>query len=298
MPITQAADFTYSKYVVSANAPILNTGGAYVLNIDGTIMKGDYNKFKDLLSKISTLATTDFNEAKRKNTEEYKKWVKKYGAQEGAARITLYLNSLGGDVVEAIKIGRAVRDLLLNTHTGLDTSSADFKELKCMSACFFIWISGVDRRASPGDKTLGIHRLYFEKNHYKGLTSKQAEIKYKNLKNKAVTFLKEMGVSEKYADKMFAVPSNDVYILSEKEVDDLEGMVPYYEELLFSRCGAFTKHEKKDYMECVVRKVNSKKCSSMSPEYLSYIESKIEVTQECWRVHKSIERWGRINGFF
>ena len=105
-----------------------------------------------------------------------------------------------------------------------------------------------------------------------------------------------MNVPEKYADKMFSVPSNEVYMLSKDEVASLEGKTPYYEELLFSNCGSFTKQEDDDNWECPSEK-NPSRCSSLSSGYLAYIKSKIRKTERCWMRYDAVERWKRMNAY-
>jgi hypothetical protein len=170
-----------------------------------------------------------------------------------------------------------------------------------MSACFFIWVSGVERRAitRSGKNSLGIHRLFFSQAQYKELSASQAEAEYKRIRETAELFLKEMDVPEQYSDRMFRVPSNDVYYLSAAEIDELEGKSPYYEELLYSRCGNYTKAEKQDYYDCVIGLQGgvAHRCGTLSTEYLNYVKKKINSTEDCWRDHDGIERWSRMSKF-
>lgn len=316
------------SFVRAANIDFIKTRAIYVLKIDGKIENGDFTKFMDKLSQVFVLCNADFQESLKKFKEEdpsaYKKrWTDKYGEPKDLARIKVLLNSAGGDIAEAMKIGRAVRDMLLSTQTGFFFHFRDKSQMalsssldtKCMSACFFVWVSGVDRTANfykKGKNPLGIHRLYFNPEYYKGLSSDKAEIEYRKLKDGAKKYLQEMGVPDYYFVKMFNIPSNEVYILSKEEVENLEGKIPYYEEFLFSKCGSYTKQEKQDYDECLdlmplikngtLQKADFlaiiNKCEALSPGYLDYLESKINETKDCWRTHGDIELWKTMSKYF
>jgi hypothetical protein len=119
---------------------LLRLGGAQVL-LEGTIEIGDYDK---LLKRIN----------------------------EDCINYTcidaIYLASSGGNVIEAMKIGRLVRKLRLETHVPSDlppprrqTTKAILKNAKanymCISACFFIFVAGIDRERDIYAPILGIH---------------------------------------------------------------------------------------------------------------------------------------------
>lgn len=105
------------SFVQAANIDFIKRGVMYVLKIDGKIENGDFPKFVDKLSQVFALCTADSQESLKKFKEEdpsaYKNWTDKYGEPKGLARITVSLNSTGGDIAEAMKIGRAVRVCLL-----------------------------------------------------------------------------------------------------------------------------------------------------------------------------------------
>jgi hypothetical protein len=301
--------------VQAANIEVSKMGVMHYLTIDGKIENGDFFKLMDKLSQIFFLCTAETKETltnfKGEDPSAYERWINKHGEPKGLARITICLNSKGGNIAEAMKIGKVVRDMLLSTETGFCVDSRNKPDNKCMSACFFIWVAGVDRNAifvEPRNP-LGIHRLYFDSEYYKGLSSDKAEIEYKKVKNEAKKYLEEMGVPDYYFDKMLNIPSNEVYILAKEEVDNLKGRIPYYEQYLFSKCGSYTKKEEWDYHFCVMGIGKEylqeddylsiiNKCRSLSSGYLSYLKSKIQETENCWRVYGDIERWKRMNKYF
>ena len=61
------------------------------------------------------------------------------------------LNSLGGNVVEALAIGQAIRN------AGLDT--AILNQAVCASACALIWLAGINRYLAP-EGLVGFHAAY------------------------------------------------------------------------------------------------------------------------------------------
>ncbi len=117
------------------------------LLIEGIIKAGDFEKFRNKL------------------------------VEKGKPPTPLYLNSPGGDLREALKIGRLVRKLRLNTTAPILiastkelvcwkwTTRVEIRELKkgdeciCASACFFIYVAGVDRNGGYD----AVHRPYVKK---------------------------------------------------------------------------------------------------------------------------------------
>jgi hypothetical protein len=310
--------FLNASIAKAANIEVKGRGSSYSVIINGQIEKGDYSKFMDKLSQAFALSSAEsmesFIKLKNDNPIAYKKYMEKYNDPMGSVNIGIWLNSIGGDVVEAMKIGGAVRDMLLPTSTGFyfvyeEKSEEKSQVMTCMSAGFFIWIAGVDRNAyippSYGNKSsLGIHRPYWDKEYFKNLSSEEAEREYGRLENTAKQYLQAMGLPDKYITKMFNVPSNEVYFLSEDEIDSLEGKIPYFEELLLSRCESFTKQEFQDFVDCFGHSQGflsheiERKCKALSPGYLDYLQSKIHETFLCWNTNWGIERWKRMSKYF
>lgn len=67
---------------------------------------------------------------------------------------TVYLDSLGGDVLAAMRIGRMIRKYEGETYIG---RPPNYDEAKCYSSCALIFIAGVLRLSSG---YLGLHRPY------------------------------------------------------------------------------------------------------------------------------------------
>ena len=112
----EAADIAVADFIAPGSS-------SYAVSIDGEIVKGDYERFVKFLNEqigeIGSLA-------------EHPGWPS-----------SLWINSAGGNVIEAIKLGRLVRELMIGVHVG--TNSPDDQ---CNSACFLIWAGGVERHST------------------------------------------------------------------------------------------------------------------------------------------------------
>jgi hypothetical protein len=120
-----------------------NEDGRYTILIHSEIKKGDFEAFADLTKTVGN---------------DRQIWVK--------------LNSPGGDVVEAMRIGRLIRERFM--FTGI------MPERECASACVFILMAGVFRLAGP-TAHVGIHRPKFDPVYFAGLTPDQARATYDSM---------------------------------------------------------------------------------------------------------------------
>ena len=192
----------FSSKVVRSDEPILESyclGNAWescFIYFDGTITKGLADQFKETL--ISS---------------------------EGPA---VYLNSPGGDLQEALTIGRLIREAGkltgIGSLEGVDTWEGtdrpmDFPENgKCESACAYAFMGGKERTLGSGK--LGLHRFYSTE---RGLTSDEAQF----LSGLLVEYMVEMGVDA----RLFLAASKEgaagMYYVSEAESLDYAIITPY-----------------------------------------------------------------------
>ncbi len=139
------------------------------------------------------------------------------------------LDSPGGDVLEAMRIGTLVRTL-----------SVRVVALTCNSACVLIWVAGVERSAA-GD--LGLHRPFFDKHYFSGLSKAQAEIKYNDLLRQVETYLREMLVPQEAIELIARTESAGVARVGETSnlplYAKLAASAPAFAEWLLSKCGKF-----------------------------------------------------------
>ena len=172
----------------------------------------------------------------------------------------LSLASPGGDLAEAMKIGRLVRALKLHTivpsqrpgpHLIVGTANAHKltnpkANYTCASACFFIFAAGVNRTTDLlDDPILGIQRPYLSDSDLRLLSGDQAIISANQVRTTVDNYLKEMSVTAKYADLMFSVPKDKVRWIANAEFHaDLEGTIPELRDWLAARCDKRTDVEK------------------------------------------------------
>lgn len=169
------------------------------VNIKGEIVKGDYERLIEII---------------------------KYMDQPP---MIYQLDSMGGDVLEAIKIGSLLRE----TYAKVIVDDMQV----CASACVFILVGSPDRLLFDGAR-IGIHRPFFNRSYFSTLTAAKAEKKYRELQNIVKAYLLNMGVPQDFIDMMYTISSNDVKWISGAEIEEKLGeKTPFYEELLLSKCG-------------------------------------------------------------
>jgi len=185
-----------------------------------------------------------------------------------ACASSIYLASPGGNVVEAMKIGRLVRTLRWTTRipevVSPDLRSALATQLKlkdpganfmCASACFFVYVAGFERD-TPCDAwasqeplferhrgILGIHRPFMSDAELETLSVNQAMASAIQVRSVVETYLKEMGVPSKYADMMFSVPKDQVRWIDAADFKaDFSGFIPELKDWVDARCNNKRKH--------------------------------------------------------
>jgi hypothetical protein len=155
----------------------------------------------------------------------------------------LILVSPGGDVDEALKIGRLFRKHLILADApwrkpdgsiwiyGLDrTRPCRGQNCTCASACAFIWFGAVER-----DGTVGLHRPYIDDPMFAGLPPAEASIRYRQMLDRVVSYLNDMEVPTSIIESMTTTGSGNI-----RWVDAIdEGVVrpPSIAEWVGASCG-------------------------------------------------------------
>jgi len=144
------------------------------------------------------------------------------------------IESPGGDVKEAIRIGSIIRGLY-----GVITVKLD---KYCASSCFLIWINGAHRFATYPDapKTAGylaVHRPYFTQidGRTEGIES-AGDRQVKAMKQMR-GYLEENMIPRTLIDEMMSRPSNGAYVLSGNDLRMLGEVPPWFEEISIAKCG-------------------------------------------------------------
>ena len=169
---------------------------------------------------------------------------------------SLYIASSGGNVAEAIKIGRLIRDLRMETQIPgrvhdeeiIVPPSMKKEEFLCASACFFIFVAGIHRVTYldvGDDPLLGVHRPFFTDKDLKALGAHEAIESATRIRAVIERYLKEMDVPAKYADLLFSVPKDQIRWITGVEFrTDLSGFVPALKDWMDARCDKRTDAEK------------------------------------------------------
>ena len=138
------------------------------------------------------------------------------------------LNSPGGSVTEALKLAQFISGTFRMTRVG--------PQEKCMSSCFFLFVSGGFRFQQDGG-VVGIHRPYMERAKFAALSQTDAVRVYDMIDTSTRRFLASMRVPDVLVNKMFATSSEDIYILSDDELDHQIGFwQPWWQEMASSAC--------------------------------------------------------------
>ena len=190
----------------------------HILVLEGPIVKGDYERV------LNSIRANDGN------------WL----------QYVWSLNSPGGDVDEAMRIGRLFKELYIQTQV-LDSND----EAKCASACFLIYIGGVIRDAFANE--LGVHRPTFSAAEFAAMSPALAEERYKEMVDLVRRYLKEFEVPENVVAKIFMRDSRDIYWLNQQEVDQLGRKPVWLEQYILASCG-FTEK----MLKAIIRKDRQK----------------------------------------
>lgn len=194
--------------------------------ISGTIEEGDYTRFQAALRRL----------------------------ERPAYRIDLA--SPGGDLTEAMRIGRLARRLLLTTaapHRNEDGSvtcslvsgleqwgegpiAGDRvpENCLCASACFLIYAAGIGRDGN----ILALHRPRLAGHSVGDLSLSDYEHHYASALQRAENYMRDMGLNREWVGRLEATPSGETYWLSNEEAAWLAVQTPpEIEEWLTARCG-------------------------------------------------------------
>ncbi len=194
-----------------------------VLVLEGRIVFGDYDRLRSFLSDRATFD--------------------KIGSG-------IFLASPGGNLGEAIRIGRLIRALQLSTTApsgppegrklgealiGPDDLRNPRMNYQCASACFLLFVSGIYRSLNWAGR-LGIHRPFQMSGDAK-IPDGNDEILNGPVREAIENYFREMGVRVKYVDLMYSVPSSKLRQVTQAELDgDLLGFTPDLKDRIRAQC--------------------------------------------------------------
>lgn len=169
----------------------------------------------------------------------------------GTDFLALHLRSGGGNVQEAIRIGRLVRQLLIFTYAAppqelqgmtpesINKCSYDARFVRhpvpciCASACTLIFLSGVFRVGWE----MYVHSIAYDKKYYGSLPPQEAAIKYRQGMEEVKSYLAEIGVDNKWYDRMLGTSSAQLDKVTLNQAPELFGWEPAMREWLLAKCG-------------------------------------------------------------
>ncbi|WP_156612436.1 hypothetical protein [Paramagnetospirillum marisnigri] len=189
----------------------------------------------------------------------------------------IILSSTGGDISEALKIADFIQGTYSTVFVGKATG-------RCLSACFFMYLSAPTRMASLG--SIGIHRPYLRKDIVSKMSPGEAMAEQKKAISYTRDRLTELGVPAQLIDKMISHSSDELYILTEAEIlIDIGHYSNWYEQYLISRCN-LRKHDVNSYFQpkkdsraygnsiLATKIVDAEKCGHKlsAAEYITYLQ--------------------------
>ena len=149
------------------------------------------------------------------------------------------LDSDGGSVVEALRISALVEAMHVDTQVR--------RAGVCSSSCFFIFLSGMERRASgylseePAKARafgyVGLHRPYLDPQQSSQMSLPNVTDRQRDLVAAVRNHLTSEGVSQRLLDGMMRRSSNEIFWLTQDDLDELGSYNAGYEESLIAKCG-------------------------------------------------------------
>ena len=269
VPIILATLLTLTSPAFTAEMRTSEFDGVNTISIVGIIESGDFKEFRDLLI-------------------EY--------VESGDSVGFVFLASSGGDVIEAMKIGKLIRKARISTraptfwvwpdgstsnqHTclvvGIDKKISE-DDCNCDSACFIIWAAGVYRYGN----ILGLHRPRFSKTYFSGLSSSAAKKKYEEMTEIVRNYLSEMNIPTPVIEKMFSYGSDTIHYLDSNTIKEME-TVPFHDEWIKASCNPWTEEEE-DYYSILSSKKRNRTLSYTEEEYFDFLMKKVRASISCYR---------------
>jgi len=264
--LTLSAPATSSSATISATSNIHDGLAVY---ITGAIQEGDYKAALAAARQVSKSGT----------------------------HVDFVLDSSGGDVVEAMKIGDLVSKLHARTIIwGKDIDKEPKAASKCFSSCFLIFIAGRERMADDNYRyagaskekfpVLGIHRPFINPAINKRLGLSDAEAAYSRVENMVRDYMRRFGTPHDLIDSMFTIPSDEVRFVTKDEFKTRFGYErPYFDEWSKAKCGSLTPAEVQDYAAILAERImsgNEKHAPSrVSEGYAEYLVKKNTEVRAC-----------------
>ena len=162
---------------------------------------------------------------------------------------TVWLASPGGNLSEALRMGRFIRSLgfAVSVPFSKDEPLVALKNRAnntCSSSCFLLYAAGVSRQGT----VLGLHRPSLPADEYFSLGLDGAVEAYRVICDAVTAYLEEMSVPSKYTSLMLSTANSDMVWLSSEDIrTDLDAVVAEYAERFRDVCPRRTRPENGEY---------------------------------------------------
>jgi hypothetical protein len=201
------------------------------------------------------------------------------------------LQSAGGDVNEAMKIGRIFRRYLISAEAPLGhgdsaafPSASALREIcrgvscVCASACALIWYGATTRSG-----TVGLHRPHFNGTGFAELTPAEAEAAYKPLLTNLTHYLEEMEAPASSREAMIATSSAEARWIDSVNLES----PPSFAEWIQAGCSHLSKPTPEEisldihFHERDSKRDPERRLSEPERSRLSLLDQKIRARSEC-----------------
>ena len=152
----------------------------------------------------------------------------------------VWLASPGGNLSEALRIGRLIRQLALEVRAPVDRQQplvqlVDADNNTCASACFFLYVAGVNRQGS----VLGIHKPSLPADEYFALGLDGSVAAQQRIEEATTAYLDLMGAPARYASLMLTTSPRDMLWLNPDDIArDFSGIASGLDQELRRGCPA------------------------------------------------------------
>lgn len=149
---------------------------------------------------------------------------------------TLEIDSLGGDVAEALLIGELVRQNMLRVSLKRPVESSLDTKQACASACVLILMSA-PARAINGAK-VGLHRPRLSAEFYRKESPALIVRAHADLDRRVREIVVAGGMPTGLVDRMMRHASNELLWLTRADLTGIDIQAPWYQEMRIAICGA------------------------------------------------------------
>lgn len=270
-------DMRYTRRIRRVRLVLRAVAALPLLIVHGPSESAQLNAIHDLFGEPIIQIRGEIEEGDLANIQRF---AARFLIEQPPARrkaLAFSINTPGGDVLEAMKIGRYFRSVLANVEsygtiiyaTGSDEAEiasrrkdpdpdivvlpvdaplSDSAIVRNYSAGVLMFYGGVKRAHRDnsdqrlGLKTIpvmGIHRPYFAKELFASLSPVKAQDAYKVLETSVRNYLLEMGAPQSLADRMFESASNEIELIPDEEFRTLyKKEESFFQEWIIAKCGA------------------------------------------------------------